>query len=403
MTDATTRMADAASAAETPPAASDNRKGVRRRGVIKGIGGLAGAAVAFGAPVPAHASNSWGTADVSDDKLVNMYTLMLRSRWWEAAMKDAFLAGKDGLYGACHLYIGEEATAVGTISALNADDYIASTHRGHGHLIAKGGDLKKMAAEMFFTTEGYNKGFGGSMHLTDVSRGILGMNGIVGPSHLLAAGAAYGIKVRGTKQVAMSFGGDGSVNNGWFYSALRNASLYKLPLVAVIENNGYQIDMPTEKTIALAELATIAKGLEIPGETVDGNDVLAVNAVAQRAVARARDGLGPTLIEAKTYRWFDHQGMAGAKIGEFGAFGLPYRTDREVRFWMSRDPIARMRNFLFGEKLLTEESDAKLVAGIKQEVAESLDYARTCPHPAGELGLTNVYAEGSVSPSQFIS
>jgi pyruvate dehydrogenase E1 component alpha subunit len=400
-------MPDGASSAQTPAAsaaqpAADNRKEVKRRGLIKGIGGLAGAAIAFGAPVPAHASNSWGTADVSDDKLVNMYTLMLRSRWWEASMKDAFLGGKDGLYGPCHLYIGEEAVAVGMISALNPDDYIASTHRGHGHLIAKGGDLKKMSAELFFRNDGYNKGFGGSMHLTDVSRGILGMNGIVGPSHLLAAGAAYGIKVRGTKQVAMSFGGDGSVNNGWFYSALRNASLYKLPLVAVIENNGYQIDMPTEKTIALAELATIAKGLEIPGETVDGNDVLAVNAVAQRAVARARDGLGPTLIEAKTYRWFDHAGMAGAKIDEFGAFGLPYRTDREVRYWMARDPVARMRTFLIGEKLLTEENDAKLVADVKKEVADALEFARNSPHPPGDLGLRNVYAEGSVSPSQFI-
>jgi TPP-dependent pyruvate/acetoin dehydrogenase alpha subunit len=390
---------------ETVPAAAVPRaKGkVRRRGLLQGFGGIAGAAVVFGSARTAQASNSWGTANVSDEKLVNMYTLMLRSRHWEGAMKDAFLTPADGLYGACHLYIGEEAVAVGAISAINADDYIASTHRGHGHLHAKGGDMGKMAAEMFFRTTGYNQGFGGSMHLTDVSRGILGMNGIVGPSHLIAAGAAYGIKVRGTKQVAMSFGGDGSVNNGWFFAALRNASLYSLPLVVVIENNGYQISMPTERTNALKELATLAKGMEIPGETVDGNDVLAVYAVAQRAVERARAGLGPSVIEAKTYRWYDHAGMAGAKIGQDGAFGLPYRTDREVRYWMSRDPIVKMRTFLLSEKILTDEGADKIIADVKADVAKAMDFARTSPHPDGELGLKHVYAEGSVRASQFLA
>ena len=185
----------------------------------------------------------------------------------------------------------------GAIGALNETDYIASTHRGHGHLIAKGGDLDKMSAEMFMKETGYNFGYGGSMHLTDISKGILGMNGIIGPQYLLAAGAAYSAKVRGTKQVAMAFGGDGSVNNGWYYSGLRNAKLYNLAFVAVIENNGYQISMPTERTNAVKDLAQIGAGLEIPFEIVDGNDALAMYAVAKRAVDRAREGGGPSIIE----------------------------------------------------------------------------------------------------------
>lgn len=380
------------------------RKNVRRRTFVKAIGGVAGAVMTIGSVRRARAGNSWGTGDLPSDKLVNMYTLMVRSRLWEESMRDNFLgAHNDGMYGPFHCYIGEEAVAIGAIGALNPDDYIASTHRGHAHLFAKGGDMNKMSAELFIKATGYNQGFGGTMHMTDVSRGILGMNGIVGPSHLLAAGAAYGIKVRGTKQVAMSFGGDGSVNNGWFFSALRNAALYSLPLVVVIENNGYNITVPTERTIALQELATLANGLEIPGEVVDGNDALAVYAVAQRAVERARDGHGPSVIEAKTYRWYDHSSFAGAKIGQSGAFGLPYRSDREVRYWISRDPVARMRGFLINEKILTDAQADKITTDAQAEVDKANAFARSSPPPAAEAGLTHVYAEGTVRASQFLT
>jgi|SRR5690625_1189388 len=379
---------------------------LNRRSFLKGLGvTAAGLAVASRTNI-AQAANGWnmGVVDnMTDDLLVDMYTKMLRSRWWEEMIKDAFLAGDDGLYGSYHIYIGQEAVAVGAISALREDDYIASTHRGHGHLIAKGGDLNKMSAEIFFKETGYNKAFGGSMHITDVSKGILGMNGIVGPAHLLSAGAAYGAKVRGTDQVAMAFGGDGSVQNGWFYSGLRNAALYDLPLVIVIENNGMQISMPTENTIRLRDLSKLAAGLEVPGVTVDGTDVLAVYGAAQEAVERARAGGGPTLIEAKTYRWYDHAGLAGAQEGSMGAFGLPYRSDREVRAWMQRDPIDKLRRMLVANEILDDTAADSIVDSVKAEVRESIEFARRSPVAKAEEGLKNVFAEGSVAASQYLA
>ena len=388
---------------ETAGGSSEGR-GISRRTFLKGLAGAAAglAFVSSGLPARAAGWNRGIIHELSDEKLIDMYVRMLRSRHWEEAMKDLFLMGKDGLYGAFHIYIGQEAVAVGAISALNDDDYIASTHRGHGHLIAKGGDLRKMSAEIFFRETGYNKGFGGSMHITDVSKGILGMNGIVGPSHLLAAGAAYGIKVRGTNQVAMSFGGDGSVQNGWFWAALRNAALYNLPLICVIENNFFQIAMPVERTISIKDLSQIGLGLGIPSETVDGNDVLAVYDVAKRAVDRARNGGGPTLIEAKTYRWYDHAGFAGAQVGVQGAFGLPYRSDREVRAWMAKDPIARFRETLIMNGVLAEEQAREIEEQVIAEVADSIEFARNSPPPKPDAALSHVFVEGQVPATQFL-
>jgi TPP-dependent pyruvate/acetoin dehydrogenase alpha subunit len=353
------------------------------------------------------AANGWDDAvqRLSNEKLLDMYTKMLKSRWWEEGMKDLFLGinPNDRMYGVCHLYIGEEAVAGGVIAALNDDDYVASHHRGHGHLINKGGDLNKMSAEMFFREGGYNKGYGGSMHITDMSKGILGMNGIVGVSHILAAGAAYGIKVRGSKQVAVAFGGDGSVNNGWFYGALRNAALYKLPFISVVENNGFQVSIPAVETNPVRDLSKIGMGLDIPSFTVDGQDIFAVYSVAAKAVERARAGLGPTLIEAKTYRYYDHAGMARAKIGTFGAFGLPYRSDRELAAWIANDPLPKLRNTLITLGVLDDKKDAALVADVKKQVQASIEFARKSPIPKQDLGLSNVFAQGTVNPSQMFA
>jgi len=383
-----------------PPKAKSS---VGRRSFLKALGGVAGATALVANTDWAKAGNGWtmGLAELPKDKLIDMYTKMLTSRWWEEGIKEEFLSGKDKLYGAFHIYIGEEAVAVGAISALNDDDFIASTHRGHGHLIAKGGDINKMTAEMYFRETGYNKGFGGSMHLTDASKGILGMNGIIGPQFLIAAGAAYGARVRGTKQIAMAFGGDGSVNNGWYYSGLRNAVLYNLPVVVIIENNGYQINMPQERTNALRDLSNFGAGLQIPHETVNGMDIMAVYSVAKRAADRARNGGGPSLIEAKTYRFYDHSGLAGAKPGVMGAFGLPYRKDSEVRAWMADDPIPKFRRQLVANSVLSEAEADKIEADVKALVAQSIVLARAAPQPSPDSGLSNVFAGMAVSPSQF--
>ena len=379
------------------------RQGVHRRSFMKALGGVAGG-VALANANRAHASgNSWAHVldDIPEATLLDMYDKMLKIRWWEEGIKDVFLGGKDDMYGVVHLYIGEEAVACGAIGALNDDDFVTSHHRGHGHLIAKGGDLNKMSAEIFFRETGYNHGYGGSMHITDMSKGILGMNGIVGVSHLLAAGAAHGIKVRGTQQVSVSFGGDGSVNNGWFYAALRNSALYKLPFISIVENNGYQTSIPAIETNPVRDLSKIAHGLDIPGYTVDGQDTLAMYGVMKHAVDRARNGEGPTLIEAKTYRFYDHAGLSGAKSGVLGAFGLPYRSDKDLMAWIANDPLPKFRNTLVAIGALTQKQADEMEADVKKQVAESIEFARNSPKPQQDRGLSNVYAQGSVSPSQM--
>jgi pyruvate dehydrogenase E1 component alpha subunit len=337
------------------------------------------------------------------EKLAEIFTTLNRSRKWETKMKDLFVAGDDKLYGAFHVYIGEEGISSGVSSVLNKDDFIVSTHRGHGHLIAKGGDLNKMSAEIFFRETGYNKGFGGSMHITDASLGILGMNGIVGASWYIAAGAGYGAKLRGTKQVAVAYGGDGATNSPYYFSALRNAWNYKLPMIAVVENNQWQISIPMASNVPGGNASTYTKGLPIPSVTIDGNDVAEVFAASKEAADRARAGFGPSVIECMTYRWYDHSGFAGAKVGVDGAFGLPYRSDNDVKMWMSRDPIARYRAFLLDRKLFTEEELAKIESDVQKAVDDSVEFARNSPPTKPEDGVLNVYAKGSVEPTQFLN
>ena len=386
-------------------AGAERRGGFSRRSFLRGLGAVTAATAVVSHVGVAHAGNGWtiGLDGVAPEKLKDMYTLMLKSRWWEEGMKEVFLGGKDGMYGAFHISVGEEASAVGVMAALNEDDYIASNHRGHAHLIAKGGDLNKMSAELMFKETGYNKGFGGSMHITDATKGILGMNGIIGPQYLFAAGAAYSAKVRGTEQVAVAFGGDGSVNNGWYYSGLRNAALYKLPMIAVIENNGYQISSPQHHTNSLINLHEFGSGLNIAHEAVNGMDVMAVYAVAKRAVERARAGEGPTLIETKTYRYYDHAGLSGAKPGQLGAFGLPYRSDAEVNAWIAEDPIPKLRRQMVMNSMMTEDEADAIEAEVKQLVADSIEFARQSPLPKQDAALQHVFAGATVAPTQFIA
>ncbi len=384
-----------------PQAAVSTKKSstvlVSRRTFVQGLGAIGiGSAVFSGSlskqtkaqPSQTHVD------DLSTQQLIAMYTDMLKIRLWETKIKDLGLKG--GFRGVAHLYVGEEAIAVGVCSALRKDDYIASTHRGHGHLIAKGGDMNLMLAEITHKATGYCKGYGGSLHITDMSLGILGMNGIVGASHLLGAGAAYGIKVKGTEQVVVSFGGDGSIQGSFFTSAANSAATYKLPWVCVIENNQYQIWVRCADVYAVRDLARRADGYGIEGRVVDGNDVLAVYDVARRAVEKARAGGGPTVIECKTYRWYDHYGFGGSKTGLDGAFGLGYRSDRELREWMANDPIPRFRRFLVGEKVITEEKAEEILEEVKQAVEAAVRFAEAQPVPKPEDGLLNVFAEGAV-------
>lgn len=342
-------------------------------------------------------------ASAGKEKLETMYRRMVASRKWETKMKDLFINGKDGLYGAFHLYIGEEAVAIGTVGALNESDYIASTHRGHGHMIAKGGDLNKMSAEIFFRQTGANNGFGGSMHIVEVDKGILGANGILSPQAYLVAGAGYGIKVKGTDQVAVAFFGDGSTNSMYYWSGIRNAVTYNLPVVFVIENNQYQITIPAVTNIPGGHASTYTKGLPISSITVDGNDVAEVYASVKDAADRARAGGGPSVVECMTYRWYDHSGFAGAKEGADGAFGLPYRPDSELQMWMERDPILRFKTFLAENKFFTPEQLNVVDGEVQKAVDDSIEFARSSPKVKPEDGTLNVFAQGKVPATQFLS
>lgn len=342
-------------------------------------------------------------ASLPKEKLLSVYRLMRSSRVWETTMKDLFLAGKDDLTGSFHTYVGEEAVANGVTAALNNDDYIASTHRGHGHLIAKGGDMKKMSAEIFGKETGYNQGFGGSMHLTDMSKGIMGANGIVGASYYLAAGAARRAQIRGTKQVAVAFYGDGASASPYYFSAVRSCANYNVPVIFVNENNFQYMSNPMALTCPTKYVSELTRGLGIPHHVVDGNDVTAVYAATHAAVALGRAEGKPSVIEGITYRWYDHSGFAGARQGVNGAYGMPYRSDDEVRQWMARDPIVRFKTWLLAKGLASEAELTKIDAEVVAEMDASVEFARQSKPTVAERGVENVYSKDVPAATQFFN
>jgi pyruvate dehydrogenase E1 component alpha subunit len=241
------------------------------------------------------------------------------------------------------------------------------------------------------------------MHIVEVDKGILGANGILSPQAYLVAGAGYGIKVKGTDQVAVAFFGDGSTNSMYYWSGIRNAVTYDLPVVFVIENNQYQITIPAVTNIPGGHASTYTKGLPISSVTVDGNDVAEVYAAVKDAADRARAGGGPSVVECMTYRWYDHSGFAGAKEGVDGAFGLPYRPDSELQMWMERDPIPRFRTFLVEKEFFSEDQLNQFDVEVQKAVDDSIEFARSSPKVIPEDGTLHVYAEGKVPSTQFLS
>jgi len=307
---------------------------------------------------------------------------MLQIRYFEEKVWE--LLAKNIIKGASHVYIGEEAVAVGAISCLRDDDYITSTHRGHGHCLAKGGEIKYMLAELCGKVTGYCRGRGGSMHIADVTKGNLGATGIVGSNIPVATGAGLSIKLRGTDQVCLCFFGDGATNNGVFHESLNIASLWKLPVIYIIENNLYGMSTSVEKASAVKDLYKKACAYNMPGEPVDGMDVLAVKEAVSRAVARARKGEGPTLLECKTYRYYGHS-RSDSKV---------YRDKREEEEWKKRDPILTFSNKLLNAGIITPEELKKLKEEIEKEIAEAEEFALSSPYPPLEELEKDVYVEG---------
>lgn len=321
---------------------------------------------------------------VSGTQALDLYRMMLRIRLFEERVFE--LAAAKRIYGPVHLYIGQEAVAAGVCIHLRPDDYVASTHRGHGHLIAKGGRYDRMIAELFARQTGYCKGKGGSMHIADMSLGILGANGIIGAGIPLAAGSAFASMCLADGRVSVAFFGDGAANQGTFLEAINIAARYKLPALFVCENNGYGVNTKWSEVSAHADVADRAQGLGLPGVTVDGQDAEAVCRVAGEAVERARRGDGPTLIECKTYRYMCHCGV----------WNDP-RDPKEIAAWKERDPLA-----LFAKKLIAKGiADAAALDAMRRPILDELDaavaFAEKSPIPPAEDALEDVYKQTKVT------
>jgi len=313
-----------------------------------------------------------------------MLTMMIRIRAFE--MKLAELVRNLVIKGTAHPYVGQEAVATGVCAALRPDDYITSTHRGHGHALAKGADMNRMMAELLGRQTGYCKGKGGSMHIADLELGMLGCNGIVGGGMGITVGAALSVKLRGTDQVSVGFFGDGAANTGITHEAMNLAAAWRLPAIFVCENNQYALSMPIAKAVAMPDIAARAAGYGMPGEVVDGNDVMAVWAATRRAVERARRGEGPTLLECKTYRWLQHSLRVKG----------PDRPAEEEAAWRAKCPIARLRRQLVQEKLLDDAGFAAIEAAAAKEVEDAVAFALASPEPPLEEIELDVYAGGFI-------
>jgi pyruvate dehydrogenase E1 component alpha subunit len=323
--------------------------------------------------------------DIGKDLLLQMYRSMQRIRQFESRIRD--LATANEIPGFVHVSIGEEASATGVCAALRPTDRITSTHRGHGHLIAKGGRLDAMMAEIFGKRTGYCKGKGGSMHIVDFSLGILGANGIVGAGLPIATGSALAAQIAGKDDVTACFFGDGASNEGTFHESLNLAAIWKLPVVFVCENNGFGEFTPMHTVTSVKDIAVRAKAYDIPGFIVDGNDVLEVYKYASEAVARARSGGGPTLLECKTYRWEGHV------VGEQAFLGSgAYRTAEEIEQWKRKCPLLKFEKFVLEGGKINEAELRRIADEAAAELDAAINFARTSPLPDPAEVTDDVFA-----------
>jgi len=312
--------------------------------------------------------------------LLGIYQKMVLVRQFETMAGEYFAAGK--IPGFIHLSIGQEGSSCGICSVLRKDDYLTTTHRGHGHMIAKGADLKKMVAELFGKRDGYCKGKGGSMHIADFSLGILGANGVVAGGPPISTGAGLSIKMRQTDQVVVCFFGDGASNRGPVHEAMNMCSIWNLPVIFVVENNQFASTTSVNYACSVGDICTRAAGYNIPGVSVDGNDVLAVREAAGEAVDRARAGKGPSFIENKTYR----------VRGHFEGDPQMYRKAAEVETWTSgNDPIARFAEVLTGKKMLNKKLSKAIWDEAEKKLDEAVAFAEQSPFPEPQEALEDLY------------
>jgi pyruvate dehydrogenase E1 component alpha subunit len=317
--------------------------------------------------------------DLSKAKLLDVYERMRLIREFENRLHKDFASGK--IPGFVHLYAGEEAVAVGLCANLTDRDFITSTHRGHGHCIAKGVEINGMMAEIYGKATGSCKGKGGSMHIADVSKGMLGANGIVGGGPPLACGSGLSAKVRGTDQVTVCFFGDGASNQGTTLEGMNLAGIWKLPIVFVCENNGYAETTSPKYSVSGQDISARARGFGLPSVAVDGLDFFAIYEAAYEAVGRARRGEGPTFIEAQTYRYYGH----------FEGDNIKYRNRDEEEEYRARDCLVRFRNVVTSQGLASQAELDAIDANAQRRVEEAVKFADSSPQPAKSELLTDVY------------
>jgi pyruvate dehydrogenase E1 component alpha subunit len=320
------------------------------------------------------------TRDVEPSCQIELLRTMQRIRRFEERAEELYLGGE--LPGFIHLSIGQEACAAGACLALRTDDYITSTHRGHGHCLAKGAPMDRMMAELYAKSTGACKGKGGSMHIADFSVGMLGANGVVGGGANLAVGATIAARLRGTDQIAVCFFGDGASNRGPVHEAMNLAATWNLPVIFFCENNQYASTTSVKTVMKIEDIADRAAGYGMPGVIVDGNDVLAVYSMVLEYADRARNGGGPVLIEAKTYR------MRGHFVGD----PQVYRDPAEVQAQRANDPIQRQTRRMLGERLLDEDGLERMKAEVEEELAAAVQFGRESPLPEPEEALDDLYA-----------
>ena len=322
--------------------------------------------------------------DIQDRTLLKMYSTMVKIRRFEEKIADLILEEK--IKTPCHLYIGQEAVAVGVCFGLEEEDYVLSNHRSHGHYIAKGGDIKNLMAEIYCKATGCSKGRGGSMHITAPEVGFLGSSAIVGGSIPLAVGVALASSIQGDGRVATSFFGDGAVSEGVFYESLNFASLNKIPVLFICENNFYSTHMPISKILADTEIYKRAKTFNMDGIRVDGNNVIQVFIETTKAIENAHLGKGPTLIECLTYRWRGH-------VGPNWDFDTSIRPKEEVMWWVNNCPIQRLEEFLVRDGILSERDKEQIYNEVDDAIEEAVRFAEESPYPETNEFVHGVFNE----------
>jgi TPP-dependent pyruvate/acetoin dehydrogenase alpha subunit len=317
--------------------------------------------------------------------LMEMLRRMMRIRYFEEAV-IRLVEGAE-IVGAAHSYIGEEAVAVGACMALRDDDWMTGNHRSHGHPIAKGGDVRTAMAELLGKRTGICKGKGGSMHLADFSIGILGESGILGSAIPVAVGAALGSRLQGNDRVAVCFFGDGASNEGSFHESINLASIWKLPVIFLCENNQYAVTSSFKQMVAVENISDRAAAYAIPGVLVDGQDVIAMHEAVTQAVARARSGQGPSLVEGLTYRYYDHSLGLGRIVKD------SYRSDEEMEHWKQRDPITLHKRLLIEQSIATQAEIDQMEREIEEQIEEAVTFARESPYPEPSELFEDMYAD----------